>query len=112
MPVEAPAIVRVDAADGATMRAVFDVAQAAGRADDPTLPPYSLAEFRTRRTLAPPLAPPSEWWCAASAGTVAGWYWMKLPDMENRDRAELTLIVHPAARRQGLGRALLRHATS
>jgi GNAT superfamily N-acetyltransferase len=41
---------------------------------------------------------------------VDGWYRLELPDLENRDRAELLIVVDPAARRQGLGRDLLRHA--
>jgi GNAT superfamily N-acetyltransferase len=43
-------------------------------------------------------------------GSVAGWYRLELPDKENLDRAYLDLMVLPAARRQGIGRALLRHA--
>jgi GNAT superfamily N-acetyltransferase len=41
---------------------------------------------------------------------VAGWYRLELPDKENLDRAYLDLTVLPAARRHGIGRALLRHA--
>jgi ribosomal protein S18 acetylase RimI-like enzyme len=33
-----------------------------------------------------------------------------LPDLENTDCAFVGLYVHPAVRRRGLGRALLRHA--
>jgi GNAT superfamily N-acetyltransferase len=43
-------------------------------------------------------------------GSVNGWYRLELPDLENRDRAVLQIVVHPAHRRRGTGRALLRHA--
>jgi GNAT superfamily N-acetyltransferase len=35
---------------------------------------------------------------------------LRLPDLENRDRAALYLEVHPEHRRRGIGAALLRHA--
>jgi RimJ/RimL family protein N-acetyltransferase len=41
---------------------------------------------------------------------VAGWYRIQFPDLENRDRAFMTLVVHPGSRRRGLGRALVTHA--
>jgi GNAT superfamily N-acetyltransferase len=45
-----------------------------------------------------------------AVGAVAAFYRIDLPDLENLDRAELNLRVHPALRRRGLGGALLRHA--
>jgi len=59
------------------------------------------------------LADPGEVWIARDQGehaTVAGWYRLALPDMENTDRARLILVVAPEQRRHGLGRVLLRHA--
>ena len=55
---------------------------------------------------------PAEAWLIPGAvpGSVAGWYRLELPDLENLDRAGLLIVVDPAARRQGLGRDLLRHA--
>ncbi|HTR94631.1 MAG TPA: GNAT family N-acetyltransferase [Trebonia sp.] len=55
---------------------------------------------------------PAQAWFASGSepGTVLGWYRLELPDLENTDRAFVILVVHPAHRRQGLGRALLRHA--
>jgi len=55
---------------------------------------------------------PAEAWFIAGTppATVVGWYRLELPDLENRDRAELLIVVDPAARRRGLGRELLRHA--
>ena len=45
-----------------------------------------------------------------AAGQVAALYRLDLPDLENLDRAELWLRVHPELRRRGIGGALLRHA--
>jgi GNAT superfamily N-acetyltransferase len=47
-----------------------------------------------------------------AAGQVAAFYRLDLPDLENLDRAEVTLRVHPAVRRHGIGDALLRHAAA
>ena len=55
---------------------------------------------------------PAEAWFAPGAepGSVLGWYRLELNDLENTDRAMLVLVVHPAHRRRGVGRALLRDA--
>jgi GNAT superfamily N-acetyltransferase len=55
---------------------------------------------------------PAEAWFAPGAepGSVLGWYRLELRDLENTDRAIVTLVVHPAHRRRGIGRSLLRHA--
>ena len=55
--------------------------------------------------------PAEAWYIPGSVpGSVLGWYRLELPDLENRDRAGLLIVVDPAARRRGLGRQLLRHA--
>jgi GNAT superfamily N-acetyltransferase len=91
---------------------MFDVKRAALAADDPSCPPWSPCVFQARLALGPPHGAPSEAWCLPdeAPGGLAGWYWLKLPDMENRGRGQLELLVHPAARRRGRGTALLRHA--
>jgi GNAT superfamily N-acetyltransferase len=109
-------VLRIEPGDGATAEAVHAVHDAAVHADDPENPPISARNFTRRLALAPPLSYPVEAWYAPDpagprAGTAIGWYRMKLPDAENTDRAELEIDVHPAWRRQGLGRRLLRHAT-
>jgi GNAT superfamily N-acetyltransferase len=90
-----------------------DVKRAALAVDDPPCPPWSPRVFQRRLSLRPPQGEPSEAWCLPddTPAGVSGWYWLKLPDMENRDRGFLELFVHPAARRRGLGTALLRHAS-
>jgi len=105
-------IVRWDGTDPATVRACHEVAIAAIAADDPFGPPLTLR--RLSGWLKHP-EHPIELWVAddgAAAGRLGGWYQLRLPDRENLDRAGVTLFVHPASRRGGLGRALLRHAAA
>ena len=100
---------RGDASDRATTQACFEVVRAAGEADDPLGPPWSLR--RLRGWLEHPSDPAEMWLCRDEAdGTVQGWYYLILPQRENRGRAYLYLTVHPAWRRRGIGTALLRHA--
>ena len=54
-------------------------------------------------------APGEVWFAADDDGAVVGYYRMQLYDLENLDRAGGGPVVHPAARRRGYGRALLRH---
>lgn len=55
--------------------------------------------------------PAETWYLPGTApGSVLGWYRLVLPDLENTDRGDLLIVVDPAARRQGLGGRLLRHA--
>ena len=45
---------------------------------------------------------PAEAWLipGTAPGSVAGWYRLQLPDLANLDRAELLVVVDPAARRR------------
>jgi GNAT superfamily N-acetyltransferase len=106
------AIRRVDPADAATVRAMLDVERSALAADDPSSPLWSPRVFQARLALGPPYRDPSEAWCLPddASGGLAGWYYLKLPDLENRNWGGLELMVDPAARRRGLGTMLLRHA--
>jgi GNAT superfamily N-acetyltransferase len=102
-------IERGDVSDRATIKACFEAVRAAGEADDPVGPPWSLQ--RMRGWLEYPTDPAETWICPDEAtGEVAGWYYLILPERENRDRAYLYLTVRPASRRRGIGTALLRHA--
>lgn len=47
---------------------------------------------------------------SSGTGGAVAYYRVDLPDLENTDCAFVGLYVHPAVRRRGLGRALLRHA--
>ena len=102
-------IVRGDESDRATTQALFEVVRAADEADDPLGPPWSLR--RLRGWLEHPVEPAETWiYGDETVGSVQGWYHLFLPERENRDRAYVNLTVHPAARRRGIGTALLRHA--
>jgi len=113
-------IVAYDPADSGAARGCYAVRVAAQEVDDPEVPPESLPLVRS--WLADGWGEvPGEGWVAvdeaddpgtagAQGARVLGWYRIELPDLENRDRATVVLVVHPAFRRRGIGRALLRHA--
>ena len=106
-------IKRVDLADADTIRACFEVFLAAQQADEPDGPFFTERPFRGWLTAGWGGDPREVWLAEGTAeGTVAGWYRLELPDLENLDQAELTLVVHPAQRRRGIGRALLKHAAT
>ena len=104
-------IERWDPADRDTASACYEVFLAAHSADEPIEPPKSAGTFLFtleqgfERT-------PGEVWVASGAEGVAGFCRVGLPDLEDRDRAWAGPVVHPAARRRGIGRELLRHAAS
>jgi GNAT superfamily N-acetyltransferase len=102
-------IVKWDVSDQVSTQACFEAVRAAGETDDPLGPPWSLARMRSWAKYP---AEPAETWLSEDEadGTVHGWYFLTLPDRENRDRAYVYLTVRPASRRQGIGTALLRHA--
>src|SRR3984957_5320682 len=101
-------IVRGDGSDRATTQACFEVVRAAGEVDDPHGPPWSLT--RVRGWIEHP-TDPNELWIAVDEATGGwlGWYWLVLPERENRDRGHFWLNVRPSSRRRGVGTALLRH---
>src|SRR5215468_229661 len=107
-------IERLDTADAGTVSACYEVFRAAHLTDDPLEPPQSAGPFRIR-LMEGPEKNPGEVWVVPGTGTdgaVVAYYRLGLPDLENRDRAFLRPYVHPAARRRGIGRALLRHAAA
>jgi len=111
-------IQRVDLADADAVRACHAVHVAAHAVDDPEGdPPFSLALFSAHLAHGWSCDPTEVWFVPEDSpvgdgqgGGVAAFYRLMLPDLENRDRALMSLTVHPAFRRRGLGRALLRHA--
>jgi len=104
---------RIDPADTDAVRACHAVLVAANKVDDPLRqPPDSLAVFSGR--LAGGGGEPVEGWYvsageAAGLAGVAAWYTIQFPDLENRDRAFLTVVVRPELRRRGLGCELIEH---
>jgi GNAT superfamily N-acetyltransferase len=104
-------IERLDLADTDTIRRCFTMFTAAQRVDEPDGPWFTERPFRGWLTVGWGGDPREIWLVRGPAeGSVAGWYKLDLPDLENLDQAELTLVVHPAQRRNGLGHALLEHA--
>ena len=112
-------IVHLEQTDDDGARAVYEAAQAEQAADDPLNQPRSLASFTGWLRIGWEANPNESWYvpghefAAGETGTAAaGWCRLDLPDLENRNRAYLALVVHPAVRRRGLGRQLLRHAAA
>jgi GNAT superfamily N-acetyltransferase len=98
-----------DPADEKTFRACFDIMLAAHKVDEPVEPPMSSGLFSMFLRQGWDKTPGEVWVAADADGTIAGYYRMNLPDLENLDRATGGPTVHPAVRRRGIGRALLAH---
>lgn len=91
------------------VRGWYDVRRAARAADDPHPPPMSWQEHVGSLTHGWDGARPEHWAARRlGQGVVAG-YRLELPHRDNRHLAEGEVLVHPAHRRAGLGRALLAH---
>jgi GNAT superfamily N-acetyltransferase len=102
-------IARWDPHDEKATLACHEMHCAAHRADDPVEPPMSAGTFGVFLNEGFEHNPGEVWVASDDSGTLAGYYRLDLPDLENTDRAFLGLVVHPAARRGGVGRELLRH---
>jgi GNAT superfamily N-acetyltransferase len=111
-------IQRVDLADADVVRACHAVLVAARDVDDPDGdPPASLALFSALLARSWTCDPVEAWYmpadelgAASQDVQVAGFCRVMMQDLENQGRAFVQPVVHPAFRRRGLGRALLRHA--
>jgi GNAT superfamily N-acetyltransferase len=109
-------IERLDLADTDTIRGCFEMFLAAQQVDEPDGPWFTERPFRGWLRVGWG-GDPREVWLIRDApdkdrASIAGWYKLDLPDLENRDQAELALVVAPERRRHGLGRALLEHAVA
>jgi GNAT superfamily N-acetyltransferase len=98
-----------DPADEKTARACYDVMLAAHKVDEPIEPPMSYGTFSLYLREGWEKTPGEVWVAVDDAGAIVGFYRMRLPDLENLDEAAGGLTVHPAVRRRGIGRELLRH---
>ena len=104
-------ITRWELPDGDGWQACHHVFEAAARADDPAGPPMTARMFRGFLAFGWGGDPREVWIVPGeAAGTASAWYRLVFPDLENTGQAGLSLVVDPAARRRGLGTALLRHA--
>jgi RimJ/RimL family protein N-acetyltransferase len=101
-----------DPADEKIARACYDVMLAAHQADDPIEPPMSFETFRLYIREGWEKTPAEVWTAVDDADAIVGYYRMNLPDLENLDEANSGPTVHPAVRRRGIGRELLRHEGS
>jgi GNAT superfamily N-acetyltransferase len=102
-------IQRWDPADETTAAACYEVHRAAHLADEADDRPYSAGTFDLYLREGFDKTPGEVWYAADDDAGVVGYYRMQLWDLENLDCAFSGPVVHPAARRRGHGRALLRH---
>jgi GNAT superfamily N-acetyltransferase len=102
-------IERWDPADETTAMAVYESHRAAHLADEADDPPMSAGTFGLFLREGFDKTPGEVWFAADDDAGVVGYYRMQLSDLENLDRAAGGPVVHPAVRRRGYGRALLRH---
>ncbi len=103
-------IVRWDPADADALQGCLEVRQAAQATDDPLGSPKSARVLGGWLQRGWSGDPGEAWFIPGAAGGAIAWYRLALPDLENLDRAELHIVVHPDHRRRGAGRRLLRHA--
>jgi GNAT superfamily N-acetyltransferase len=104
-------VVRWDPADGAALSGCQAAWSAALDIDDPGGPRMTGQALAAWLRLGFIGDPAETWFIPGTApGSVTGWYRLELPSLANLDRAELLVVVDPAARRHGIGRDLLRHA--
>jgi GNAT superfamily N-acetyltransferase len=96
-------------ADGTRLRACFDMTTAGWPVDHPDEPPWAFDSFAGKWARGFDIAPRQTWLARDDAGEPVGGYLLQLPDTENTSMAFCILIVAPAARRAGVGRALLAH---
>jgi GNAT superfamily N-acetyltransferase len=103
---------RIDPSDAETVLASHQVYLAAHETDDPDGDWMSLGVFTFWLARGWDGDPREVWAVRGPDGAVPGFFLLELPEKQNRTRARLELAVHPAARRRGLGQALLEHAKS
>lgn len=105
------AIVAFDPAHADAARAIHELRENVRLADEPYAAPTALQVTRVWLSEGWTANPAVAWYVpGAEPGTADGYYRLELPDLENQDRATLSLAVRPSRRRAGLGTELLRHA--
>jgi GNAT superfamily N-acetyltransferase len=108
-----------DPGDAATVLGCHEVWKAVQQVDDPLGSPKSARVLRAWLKRGFQGYPGEVWFVPAEPGEPGGpgaaeidaWYRLGLPGRENRTTAALHIVVHPWARRRGIGTELLRHAT-
>ncbi|MEU1607712.1 GNAT family N-acetyltransferase [Micromonospora matsumotoense] len=102
-------IAAIDPTDQPTLDAAYRIAATAEAMDAPDLPPLC------RRRFEAPLRHPmpgidTRWSVAHLDGLPVGWVRINLHLLDNTENASIELVVDPAHRRRGVGRALFTHA--
>ncbi|MEU8375425.1 GNAT family N-acetyltransferase [Micromonospora sp. NPDC048894] len=102
-------IAAIDPTDQPALDAAYRIAATVEATESPDLPPLC------RRRFEAPLRHPmpgidTRWSVARLDGVVAGWVRLNLHLLDNTDNASVELVVDPAHRRAGVGRALFTHA--
>ncbi|MEH0842603.1 GNAT family N-acetyltransferase [Micromonospora sp. CPCC 205711] len=101
-------ITPIDPADQAAVDEAYRIGAAVNEADVPDFPPLCRQRFEASiRHPMPGNAP--RWVLARLNGVPAGYLCLDLPQLDNTDNATADLVVHPAYRRRGVGRALHQH---
>ncbi|TCB99047.1 GNAT family N-acetyltransferase [Micromonospora zingiberis] len=95
--------------DEAALDEAYRLVVAAHAVDLPDLPVGDRAQFGLVATN-PPYGNLIHRALAWRDGAAVGHLWMRLPELENTGNASVELVVDPAHRRQGVGRALLGYA--
>ncbi|TDB79087.1 N-acetyltransferase [Micromonospora sp. KC721] len=94
--------------DEAAMAAAYRIGAAAEAVNLPDLPPYCPRRFQA--LVGHPMPGVEVRWVLARLdGTPAGWLRLELPQLDNTENASVELVVDPAYRRRGVGRALHEH---
>ncbi|MCM0676079.1 GNAT family N-acetyltransferase [Micromonospora phytophila] len=101
-------IAPIDAADQATVDEAYRIGAVANDADLPDFPPFCRRRFEAAMRHPMPGNAPI-WALARLDGVPAGYLALDLPQLDNTDNATADLVVHPAYRRRGVGRALHEH---
>jgi GNAT superfamily N-acetyltransferase len=100
-----PEITRFDPEDEATFEAVQSLRVAVEAAEVPDFPPPCRYAFRGELTF-PRTTRRAERFVARTGGEVTGFLALDLPLRENLENVDVSIAVHPAHRRRGVGRAL------
>ncbi|MFG3421958.1 GNAT family N-acetyltransferase [Micromonospora sp. NPDC048063] len=102
-------IAPIDVADQTAIDAAYRIGAAANDADLPDFPPFCRRRFEA--AIRHPMPGNAAIWALARLdGVPAGYLALDLPQLDNTENASADLIVHPAHRRRGVGRALHEHA--
>jgi GNAT superfamily N-acetyltransferase len=96
-------------ADSVRLRACFEMTLAGWPVDHPDEPAWAFDSFAAKWARGFDPSPRQTWLATDDAGQPVGGYMLQLPDTENTSMAFCILIVAPAVRRSGVGRALLAH---